>query len=150
MSDLIFISSKKNYLPLVRLTIGGNIVFIIFYFAAYSYALMEAVPNLAFQNAMACFVFRQIKFGLITADGTSQIDTSVVAKMIFRDNSKITSTTNADVEANTISRATGRIAIDAPTESFVLNESETQSMIDMRKSDPVCQLSLAHPSYSNR
>ncbi|KAF7375063.1 hypothetical protein MSAN_00392600 [Mycena sanguinolenta] len=36
---------------------------------------MLSVPALALINAMACLVFRRIKFGLITSDGTSKIAT---------------------------------------------------------------------------
>ncbi|KAF7334227.1 hypothetical protein MSAN_02384000 [Mycena sanguinolenta] len=40
------------------------------------YRGMGSVPAFALINAMACLVFRKIKFGLISSDGTSKIATS--------------------------------------------------------------------------
>ncbi|KAF7354777.1 hypothetical protein MSAN_01391900 [Mycena sanguinolenta] len=39
------------------------------------YHAMLSIPGLALVNAMACLVFRRIKFGLINSDGTSKIPT---------------------------------------------------------------------------
>ncbi|KAF7336010.1 hypothetical protein MSAN_02314700 [Mycena sanguinolenta] len=39
------------------------------------YHTMLSIPGLALVNAMACLVFRRIKFGLISSDGTSKIPT---------------------------------------------------------------------------
>ncbi|KAF7334220.1 hypothetical protein MSAN_02383300 [Mycena sanguinolenta] len=40
------------------------------------YRAMFAIPALALTNAMACLVFRRIKFGLISSDATSQTHTT--------------------------------------------------------------------------
>ncbi|KAF7336009.1 hypothetical protein MSAN_02314600 [Mycena sanguinolenta] len=40
---------------------------------------MFTIPVLALINAMACLVFRRIKFGLINSDGTSKISTTAVS-----------------------------------------------------------------------
>ncbi|KAF7336012.1 hypothetical protein MSAN_02314900 [Mycena sanguinolenta] len=40
------------------------------------YHAMMSIPGLALVNAMACLVFRRIKFGLISSDGTSNISTT--------------------------------------------------------------------------
>lgn len=51
------------------------------------YRAMCTIPVLATINAMACIVFRKIKFGLITPDGTTQARTLTTGRFAPPENS---------------------------------------------------------------